>query len=265
MIDATQTCRREYKYLVPVNRLDDLRNACLPYLKPDAYAAKNPRGQYRVRSLYLDTAAMTCYHEKIDGKKNRNKYRIRGYETRENDSIIFLEIKRKRQNHIAKNRAPLYYRNLPELLASSRTTDIILPMNGKDQPLDDARKFLYHYRRKNLQPVILINYDREAFFGKFDPSFRLTFDKNICSMMTDRLSDLFFDGDLLETLPGFFVFEIKFYNRVPSWIKSVIHDFSLHRRSLSKYIFSLDSHRQFKKSRTLRRRSLLNCGFNYAE
>ena len=87
--------RYEYKYLVPNNLVEKLRAELNPFMRLDDYAQKHSDRQYTVRSIYYDSPQFTCYNEKIDGVQIRNKYRIRGYDSRSNESIAFLEIKHK--------------------------------------------------------------------------------------------------------------------------------------------------------------------------
>ncbi len=76
---------------------------------------------------------MDYYHEKIAGVDARRKFRMRGYnDTRESD-IIFVEIKRKNNNFIAKNRAPLYYRDVDSPFASRDIEQYILPFSANGQ------------------------------------------------------------------------------------------------------------------------------------
>ena len=108
--------RLEYKYLVPARRLTELRRALQPFVEMDAYVKNPDRAEYTVRSIYLDTPDLECYQEKLDGVSMRKKYRIRGYDQVQADSVVFMEIKNKIYNHILKNRAPLPHRHLQSVL-----------------------------------------------------------------------------------------------------------------------------------------------------
>ncbi len=69
----------EFKYIVPVSRMDQLREAIRPYVELDPYADMMENHEYTVRSVYFDTSRFDYYYEKIDGYKIRKKIRIRGY------------------------------------------------------------------------------------------------------------------------------------------------------------------------------------------
>jgi hypothetical protein len=61
----------EFKYIVPVSLLDELREAIRPYVDYDPFAAVMENHEYTVRSIYFDTARFDYYFEKIDGYKIR--------------------------------------------------------------------------------------------------------------------------------------------------------------------------------------------------
>ncbi len=108
--------RREYKYLVPQRDIDRLRQRILPFVTVDDFASEG--NQYTVRSIYFDSSNLKYYNEKIDGIKIRKKLRVRGYNKQADESIVFLEIKRKNENHINKNRSAIKYYNLNDLLTT---------------------------------------------------------------------------------------------------------------------------------------------------
>lgn len=236
--------RFEYKYLVPNYLLDELRNDLAPYMKLDGFAQKMPNNEYTVRSIYYDSPKFFCYREKLDGVKIRNKFRIRGYNEQANDSITFLEIKHKNTDCISKHRAPLYFENVAKSLKNNNV-EKVLPFSGTGIEQKDARKFLYHYNVKNLVPAVLIVYDREAFFGKFDSSLRLTFDKNLRSIIYPDLDRLYDETNTKPAMVNHFIFEVKFFGTLPAWIKSLITKYGFVRESLSKYTITLESHREF--------------------
>ncbi|MBI9072646.1 MAG: polyphosphate polymerase domain-containing protein [Melioribacteraceae bacterium] len=241
--------RYEYKYLVPNELADVLRAEMAPFVELDNFAKKHETGQYTVRSIYFDSPRFTCYKEKYDGIKIRNKYRIRGYDTLADDSIIFLEIKHKDTNCISKSRAPLYYSDVYKTLDARRIDEFILSFSGNGIEKKDAQKFLYHYYKNNLRPAVLVIYDREAFWGKFDTSLRFTFDKNLRSVIFPNLQNLYDEERAKQTMVNNFVFEVKFYGTLPAWIKSIISKYRLNRQAISKYTLSLETHSEFNNQR----------------
>ncbi len=248
--------RYEYKYLVPNTLIDKLRTELSPYMELDNFAKRHSDGQYTVRSIYYDSPGFACYKEKLDGVKIRNKYRIRGYDKCSKKSITFLEIKHKNTNCISKIRVPIYYTDVAKTLDSGRIDDFVLSFSGNGAEKKDARKFLYYYYIKNLRPVVLVIYDREAFIGKMDPSLRLTFDKNLRSVIFPDLEQLYNEDKVKSTLTNHFILEIKFFGSLPNWIISLISKYGFNRQALSKYTMSLETHAEFK-NKSVRRRNVI--------
>ena len=233
--------RVEYKYLVPNEYQASIRADIEPYLSPDPFTEAATKGEYSVRSIYYDTPSLDCYQEKDSGVEERNKFRIRGYGTDPSKSIVFLEIKKRVGAAIDKHRASLRLADLPAVLASPDIDKHIFPTAGAPRGRDDARRFLYYYYRLCLHPVVLVTYDREAYFGKYDASLRVTFDKAIRGRLAPQLKDLHDEGCLTPVMRDHFVLELKFFhNSLPQWASSLIRRYSLPRMALSKFCMCLD-------------------------
>lgn len=256
--------RYEYKYLVPNELIDNIRNDIVLFMELDSFAKKHSNGQYTVRSIYFDSPEFECYKEKRDGVKIRNKYRIRGYDNQSDKSITFLEIKHKDTNCISKSRAPLYFATLAKSLYSRRIDHYVLSFSGNGVEKKDAHKFLYYYYLKKLHPAILVIYDREAFLGKFDSSLRVTFDKNLRSVIYPSLKQLYSEEGAKKTVKNHFILEIKFFGNLPAWIKALVTKYSLDRRALSKYTMSLETHDEFKNRRFTKSNIISNRVVYYA-
>ena len=63
----------EYKYLVPNEKLDNLRSSTRPFVFNDKYMDLAGGEGYTVRTIYFDTPGYEYFHEKIDGLKIRKK------------------------------------------------------------------------------------------------------------------------------------------------------------------------------------------------
>lgn len=235
--------RLEYKYLVPCYLLDAIRREVTPFVEIDPYAEPWGKLGYTVRSVYYDTRRMVCYHDKIEGVRTRKKFRIRGYNSLGSDTLVFLEIKRKRVNYIAKNRASLRWRNVRSILSSHQPGRYIVSTSGNGDTLADAERFLYNYHRNALRPTVLVVYEREAFQGRFDNKLRITFDKNLRSTPFPSLDTLFSHEPDRPALRSFFIMEVKFIGGLPHWLRSLVERYQLPRMALSKYTICLDSHK----------------------
>lgn len=231
--------RFEYKYNLPVQYLDSLRQDVMPYLVLDLFASQRPNKEYTVHSLYLDSHKLLTFHEKLDGVRIRKKFRIRGYNQITPESKVFLEIKRKDVEHMDKDRAMLKYYDLEKFLKTSDLSLLISSGSSSSIKTENARKFLYYYHYHILQPAVLINYEREAFECKFGSGLRVTFDKNVRAKKPLGYNNLFSDEGYKSALKDQFVLEIKFHQVLPNWLPRVLRKYNIIRESSPKYAMSI--------------------------
>jgi len=110
---------------------------------------------------------------------------------------------------------------------------------------ENASKFLFHYFRFHLKPVVLVMYEREAFINRFDHSERITFDKFLRSSPYPKIGDLYSNDNVKHTLKKQFILEVKSNKGFPAWMHSIISRFELKREALSKYTMSIDTNTIF--------------------
>jgi hypothetical protein len=234
--------RYERKYLVPNHCLDRLRSRLRTFVIPDLNADSNTDipPQYTVRSIYFDNRNLDCYYEKVEGLKDRKKLRIRAYNTYSPGCNVFLEVKRKLENRIKKNRALVPFDSLSEVLSNGNVDELVVKHPKFPRGLDDAKIFLYQMHTRMLRPVSLIVYDREPYHGKYDFGVRITFDKNIRSAVYPAIGDLFNEKFMKPILNGYFILEIKYFtDNMPAWARSIVEEFGLQHEALSKYMIGL--------------------------
>ena len=233
--------RLEYKYFMPLSQLNDLRRDVTPYLNYDFFAEKMQTKEYTVRSIYLDSQQLLTYHEKSDGVKRRHKYRIRGYNLPEENSLVFLEIKGKNIDYISKDRIPVLYKNLEAFLETKDLSLIHSVDDALSSIVPGAESFFYYYLLYDLRPKVIVTYEREAYECKFGSGLRITFDKNIRTRETDNYTDLFQEQDMIPSVRDYFVLEVKFHKVVPRWVPIIIRKYNLIRGSAPKYSMSIDA------------------------
>lgn len=234
---TSTTLREELKYVVPIARLHALRKAIEPFTELDPHGRGYEEEGYTVRSIYLDSPNLLYYHEKQAHLQNRKKLRIRGY----NDGSggdVFLEIKRKYTSQVAKERAPVRYTDLDALFESGRFADFVC--SSTDSAIAAGRRFFYHVYKEHLRPTNLVVYEREAFQGRFDRSFRITFDRNLRGHLYPPLDGLFEDEGFRDAMSDRFIMEVKFATRMPAWMGQIIAEFGLMQRAASKYCIVVD-------------------------
>jgi len=226
--------RYERKYLVPNELLDALRRSISPFVRPDVNADEEAAlPMYTVRSIYFDSPDWRALDEKMEGLRDRKKLRVRGYDDGTSDSIIFLEVKRKIGDRIAKNRSRLPFRYLEQILEFG---DCNAHLVAPEEEGDDAKRFLFNYHRYGMQPAQLVVYDREPYHGIFDPGLRITLDKNIRTRLWPRLTDLYSDTDFAQPWASHFILEVKYFDdTMPAWVRALLQDFQLRHQALSKY------------------------------
>ena len=173
----------------------------------DHVLQRDPNGdefnEYHIRSLYFDTVYNTALFDKMDGVKNRDKYRIRIYNF--SDRVIKLECKTKVGSLISKRSI-----SIPRLLCEQL-------MAGDPAGLESTRSGLLNdvYREMTinlLRPVVLVDYVREAYLHPAE-EVRITFDKQLRTGL--RSTDLF--NPYVPTVPPLdhseMILEVR-YNRV---------------------------------------------------
>ena len=247
--------RYEYKHLIPNSKLHQLRQIIAPYVSIDPYAARTDDGQYTVRSIYFDTVNWDMYFEKDDGLAYRDKVRLRAYNDWVPDTKAFLEIKRKYQVPSRKFRVSVDYQKVLQSFKERKFDHVYGELSDKEQI--NAKRFFYQILSKQLLPVILVSYEREAFISKENPenNVRITFDKNVRSSAFPGVNGLFEERLMRPTFSGYTVLEIKFNEYFPTWLQPIIAAFNLKREALSKYANSLDILQlphQYKKSSQVR-------------
>jgi hypothetical protein len=221
---------------------DTIREAIAPFTTPDPSAISG-RKDYTVRSIYFDRSRFRNYFEKKEGLRNRRKLRIRGYNEGDENSTVFLEIKRRRGLPVQKARAPIKLADVQALLATGNIERFIRSDIHMEKAYDDARSFLFHYHRYALRPTAKVIYEREAHFGRFDKSVRITLDLNLRSELFPRLESLFLEDHVRHVYRDHFIVEIKFTGTpMPIWARTLVERIEGKWRALSKYTLSLDSH-----------------------
>ena len=225
--------RYEFKFIIPNERMEEVRNTLVPFLEHDAYAKKNG-GEYTVRSIYFDTPDFECYTTKIAGLKKRKKLRIRGYNEEMPDSGVFFEIKKKFHHPIMKHRHYMDFSDVPETFDGG-TIDV-------DKV--DLNRFMYYIYSLNMEPVVTVIYEREAYeapTSDVENRLRVTFDKNLRAIGYPALEELYSEEGTVDVLPGKFILEVKFNKFQPAWITECLNALNLKRESASKYCMSIDA------------------------
>lgn len=178
-------------------------------------------GKYRIRSLYFEDAAFSCYFDKLNGLENREKYRIRFYNS--DLSYIRLEKKEKRGKLCLKN-----YEVIRADLAQRLLSFDPKPTGGE---LFDL--FCRKIRYESFRPSLFVDYERSAFLHPAG-NVRITLDHNVCaSKYVSSLTDDFSPIPVLE--PGTSVLEVKYDEFFPPYLSKLLEDIPKQSASISKF------------------------------
>lgn len=200
----------------------------------DQVLERDPNGdpehnEYHIRSLYFDTYNNAALLDKLNGVKNRDKYRIRIYNF--SDRLIRMECKTKVGNLISK-RSIAIPKLLAEQLIAGDPTGLERTRSGLLQ--DMFREMTLNF----LRPVVLVDYVREAYLHPLE-EVRITFDKQLRSGLGSH--DLF--NPYVPTISPFdredMILEVKFNRVLPPFIRDLLCTYvhSAQNSAISKYVW----------------------------
>lgn len=218
--------RHELKYYINDAQYTLLSNAL------DHLLTRDPNGdeynEYHIRSLYFDDVFNRAVYDKVNGVKDRNKYRIRIYNLK--DDNIRMECKAKVGNLISKRSIQIPRILCEQLIAADPT--------GLESSRSGLLQEIFREMRVNLlKPAVLVDYTREAYTHPAE-EVRVTFDKRIRTGYLN--TDLFNPGVVM--LPPLesdsTILEIKYDKALPPYIRSIIQTycFNTPQSAVSKYV-----------------------------
>ncbi len=217
--------RHELKYYITLGEYELLQRKLSLTMERDAFAKKNG-GEYFIRSLYFDDRDDSAFREKLSGIDERDKFRIRIYDMR--DDVIKLECKHKSNGYIKKQSIGLSRKEYEKLMSGDR-----LFLLNRPEPF--ARRMYLEFAQRALKPAVIVDYTREAFVFPME-DVRVTFDKNVRTGL--RSVDMFNAG--IPTYPVIddygMVLEIKFNRFLPTYIRSLFQLEASQRSAISKYV-----------------------------
>lgn len=228
--------RIEKKYLINSNMAEILRSQIGYYIPKDQRSMQMPL----ISSVYFDNSSWKCYNEQLARVNPRFKVRLRQYENVDVTSTrAFLEIKRKAGQVSLKDRVRINMHASGSGTGYSSTlrtpvTDIMLNAEIKNDVYYKITDALKAYQ---LEPVVKVNYFREAYENS-ERSLRVTFDSNlefhsIRNYHTDFIISEFRMPD------DFFVMEIKYSGKMPTWLSMMLQTNKLSNTRFSKYCMSV--------------------------
>ncbi len=179
-------------------------------------------GVSTINNVYFDTPSYLLIRNSIEKTGFKEKLRVRSYGATTKDSKVFIEMKRKYNGLVYKRRLSVGYEEGYNFLVHHK------PLSAQSQISRELDYFVNHYNA--LSPKMKIDYQREAFFGKDDRSFRVTFDYNIKVNRTefvDEVQGIIADDQVL--------LEVKTSKGYPQWLLDYLNHNHIYKTSFSKY------------------------------
>lgn len=219
MKDIMTFRRVEKKYRLNPAQKDALLSLIGLHLTPDAH------GRNTICSLYLDTLDHLIIRNSIIARVYKEKLRLRSYGTPTLDDHVFLEIKKKFKGVVYKRREVMTLREaMAYIEQGTKPCDTQIM-----REIDYAMRF---YRQP--KPMMLIAYEREAYFDAENPDLRITFDTDVRARDTDCRLDNGSHGDYL--LPeDAILMEIKTGGAMPVWLAQALSTCGILPGKFSKY------------------------------
>ena len=210
--------RYEEKYLISNKQCIELLKIIPKYMELDHF------GEYLVQNLYYDTENWDVISGSIDKPHYKEKLRLRCYNIPNEESLLFLELKKKYKGIVYKRRVPIPFKELSfhpiQDLIAEGTSQI-------SQELD------FYIKKNAAVEKIYIGYKRRAFFNEHN-GLRVTFD----SGLRFRLGYLDFfnpkEGKIILP-PGKILMEIKTNGGMPLWMAHTLSENEIFPVAFSKY------------------------------
>lgn len=212
--------RREIKYLIDSQQRKAIMDRADPFMKPDEF------GRSTICNVYYDTPDMLLARRSLEKPVYKEKLRVRSYGPTSQDGTVFVEVKKKFKGIVYKRRVAMTEREAEQYLTGRAAAA------EASQIVSELDYFLTQY--KELAPAAFIAYDRQAFFGKADPDFRVTFDENV--RWRDEELSLSGGTDGAQQLkPEQSLMEIKIAGAMPLWLAEELSRLGIFPTSFSKY------------------------------
>lgn len=211
--------RYELKYLITVAQQKELQGLFKKYMDGDAY------GKSTIYNLYYDTADYLLIRRSMEKPVYKEKLRIRSYGKVKRDEEVFVELKKKYRSVVYKRRIAMTESEAVQYFSQKAP-------KGKTQIQKEIDYFKQLY--PDIAPKVMIIYDREAYFGKEDLDFRVTFDKNILY----RNTELTLRGEKYGTYildKNVVLLEIKVAGGIPLWLTKFLTEHKIYKTTFSKY------------------------------
>ena len=157
--------RYELKYLLDKEQKIRVIEAMQPFMEIDSY------GKTSIQNIYFDTDDYRLIRHSIEKPLYKEKLRVRSYSSTDEKNQVFVELKKKYKKVVYKRRISMEEETALKWLSGE------MYIEEQNQIEKEISYFLSYY--KELKPKLFLSYNREAYFGKEESDFRVTFDENV--------------------------------------------------------------------------------------
>ncbi|MBQ6675808.1 MAG: polyphosphate polymerase domain-containing protein [Ruminococcus sp.] len=212
--------RIEKKYLLDEYQYTELQKVLKGRFQIDNY------GKTTINNIYYDTPDDLLIRRSIEKPVYKEKLRVRAYGRADEDTKVFIELKKKYKGVVYKRRTSMKLKDSDRFLACESKP-------GKSPQIENEIQYFMNFY-KGIAPAMYIGYDRIAMFGLENNDLRITFDTNIRYRQYDLRLDKGSQGEqLLE--PGQTLMEIKIPGVMPLWLSKELSRLRIFPTSFSKY------------------------------
>lgn len=219
--------RREKKYLLDMKQYEAVKNFVNKVMKEDKFCVTT------ILNLYYDTPDFRLIRRSLEKPKYKEKLRVRSYGIPDDDSKVFIELKKKFDKVVYKRRIEMGYEDAMDFLAYCKTDEHTEFEKKEDEQIKrEIAYFMNCY--PELKPRMAISYDRLVFAGIKNRNLRITFDKNL--NWRDYDLDLKYGNTGIPIIEkDQRLMEIKMTGSMPMELSKVLSDAGIFSQSFSKY------------------------------
>lgn len=211
--------RHEIKYLITTEQLALILEEFQKHMIEDEH------GESTICSLYFDTPSFQLIRRSLEHPTYKEKLRLRSYGVANDDTKVFVELKKKYKQVVYKRRITLTEKDAMRYLLRGE-------IDTRTQITDEIDYFKEYY--SGIAPSMLLMYKREAYYSREDRDFRVTFDRDILWRDYDLSLDKGIYGQqILE--PNQILMEVKTKDAIPLWMTKILTDNHIYKKSFSKY------------------------------
>lgn len=211
--------RYEIKYILTRTQMELIKKEMEKYMIADIH------GKSTICSLYFDTPDYLLVRRSLEHPVYKEKLRLRSYGVAANDSMVFVELKKKYDSVVYKRRIGMTETEAEKYLLHGKSV-------MDTQISREIDYFMQMY--DGIRPSVLLSYQREAFYASDDHEFRITFDENILWRDYNlSLRDGIYGSSLLTK--DSVLMEVKTAGSIPLWLVKLLSSNHIFKTTFSKY------------------------------